>query len=490
MTDYIIIGCGPTGLTLAYCLSKLNKKIILLDEAPSIGGCHRVIRVNSSGSNNIGLFTEHAPRIYSSAYINTQMLLRDFNSSFYDIFTPYDFPISTIGTKTLSNITLIEKYYLALEFIKLLLNPNHGKDISMKKFMTIKNFSQSSQNYIDRLCRLTDGAGMLRYTLFELLSLFNEQIFQKIYQPKLPNDIGLFKIWETALASTNNVTILLNARVNNINYTSNNSFTVTYIDLVNPQNNPIVINGSSVICAIPPYSLLPILANSPDLIKNSFNQFAELKYEATETNYITDLSMTFHWSHTLNLPQIWGFPASEWGVGFIVLSNYMKFDDPRSLTVISLTLTKADSISTRLGKTALNTSASDLIKETWLQLQESFPNLPYPDYPIINPRAIWMNETWINQDTAYVATNMNITIKSQSSVPNLWSIGTHNGYSLYHFTSMESAVTNALKFIHQQYPDAVTKWPIKQSLTAINVICIVVIIIILIISIVLIIKYK
>ena len=61
MYDYLIVGAGPCGLALAWYLSKLNKKILIVEKENTIGGCHRVRRVN-------GLFTEHGPRIYLDNY--------------------------------------------------------------------------------------------------------------------------------------------------------------------------------------------------------------------------------------------------------------------------------------------------------------------------------------------------------------------------------------------------------------------------------------
>ena len=46
MYDYIIVGAGPTGLTLALYLAKLNKKIIVIEKENTIGGIHRVKRDN------------------------------------------------------------------------------------------------------------------------------------------------------------------------------------------------------------------------------------------------------------------------------------------------------------------------------------------------------------------------------------------------------------------------------------------------------------
>lgn len=50
--DLVIIGGGPSGLSLAQKCCK-SKKILIIDKENDIGGCHRVRRI----LNN--LFTEH-----------------------------------------------------------------------------------------------------------------------------------------------------------------------------------------------------------------------------------------------------------------------------------------------------------------------------------------------------------------------------------------------------------------------------------------------
>lgn len=44
--DYIIVGGGPCGISLSHLLAKTNKKILLLEGENSLGGCHRVDRIN------------------------------------------------------------------------------------------------------------------------------------------------------------------------------------------------------------------------------------------------------------------------------------------------------------------------------------------------------------------------------------------------------------------------------------------------------------
>jgi hypothetical protein len=75
--DYIIIGSDPYGLTCAYYLSKLQKKILLIDEDKKIGGNYNVNRINNlySDDNN-----------YYDSYVNFKNLLKNFGYNFYSLF--------------------------------------------------------------------------------------------------------------------------------------------------------------------------------------------------------------------------------------------------------------------------------------------------------------------------------------------------------------------------------------------------------------------
>ena len=65
--DLIIIGAGPSGLSLAHYMRDTYKKILIIERENSIGGAHIVERVPFQ---NEFLFTEHSPRIYVSNYIS------------------------------------------------------------------------------------------------------------------------------------------------------------------------------------------------------------------------------------------------------------------------------------------------------------------------------------------------------------------------------------------------------------------------------------
>jgi len=433
--DYIIIGAGPSGLTLAYILGCINKKCLLIDSNSDIGGCHRVIRVNN-------LFSEHSPRVYSNSYLNFIQLLKHMNCNFTDLFTPYNFNISRISGETiLKSLNFKEKIKLLFEFIKLIIK---------KEFMENRNFTNETKDYIDRLCRLTDGASSDRYSLNKFFQLANQQIFHKIYQPKQPHDVGLFRLWKDKLYR-NDIDILLNTEI--ICLDGKDESTVETITVKeNTLKNCFEIKAKKYIFCIPPKHLGIILSkktSSGISYKNAFGNFNTVNEWINSTNYMNYIPITFHWDYThknVILPKVWGFPNTEWGIAFIVLSNYMNFNDKRSIIVISTCITK-NIKSTYINKTPDECSENELKRETLRQLLISFPELPNPSYAIIHPNVKYINNKWIEDDTAFIsATNTKYLKYNSDTVVNMFQVGTQNGNSKYRFTTMESAISNGIVF--------------------------------------------
>jgi hypothetical protein len=444
--DYVIVGAGPSGLALAWYLSKENKTVLIIDKEKSIGGCHRVVRVD-------GLITEHGPRVYSDVYLNFIDLLNEMDLDFNDLFTSYSFDISNIGTQSKTSLKWFELLGFIYSFIKLTINSDYGKNTSMKKFMDDNLFTPESVEYIDRLCRLTDGAEISRYTLFQFLQLINNQILYKLYQPKQPTDKGFLLLIEQKLRNTNLVTFLLDSEVTQINTNSSNLITS-----INVNSNTYF--GSNFILAIPPKPLYKLLLSSNEC-NNAFGPIETISKWSKENSYFDYIPITLHWKDNIELKKIWGFPASDWGLAFIILSNYMKFEEPEYKTVISSCITFTDRKSSITNKTADESTLDEIYEQVLRQLAESYPDLRKPDRMIISPQVYYDNniKKWINTDTAFV-----LTISPDNHLPfksniysNLYNCGAQNGTSNYHFTSMETAIVNGLNLFNILEPKSIHK---------------------------------
>jgi hypothetical protein len=418
----IIIGAGPSGLTLAHYLNKDGYDVTVIDKAETIGGCHRVTRVD-------GYFSEHGPRIYVSNFVNTVKVLKDLDINFYDFFTPYKFNISDIGGSSLKNYSLMEMYHLSKAYIM-----GVDKSTTVAEFMSKHRFSDKAVDYSDRLCRLTDGAGIDRYTIYQFMQLVNQNTPYGIYQPTIANDLGLFKSWKNKLEQ-NGVKFLLNTEVQRLHY---NNGGINAIEVDNRR-----ISTNICIMAIPPRNIFTLIKNSKIMqyVGKNISQFDDW---SEQTNYITYIPITFHWHNKLHVPPVYGFPKTEWGIVFIVMSDYLDMTSELSTTLISTAITRLDYISTVTGKTAHQSNSDELKHETLRQIRISFPSLPQPDKIIISPD-VYRNEDgkWDTTTEAFMTTKHGY-IPQHTSIPNLYNVGSHNGHSSYAFTSMEGAVQNAL----------------------------------------------
>lgn len=472
MNDYIIVGAGPTGITIAYLLGKAGKKCILIDQNESIGGCHRVKRVN-------GMFTEHSPRVYLSSYVNTKKIITMMNSSFYDLFTPYKFSIVYIGLEIVKNLSFWENLMLFGEFIKFIFSPSYNKTVSVKTFTETHGFSTASISFLDRLCRFSDGAGMERYSVYQLLQLINQQLWYGLYQPKLPNDIGLFPIMNTALQDTGNIEIQLNKTVTSILFENGIATGVK----IGTQ----MLYANNIVLAVPPPALYQLLQSSPQPIPNAFGLLTDWTKNST---YNVDIAATFHWDTQLDLPIVWGFPYSDWGLISIPLTQYMNMNDVRSKTVISTCITYMDQPSLFLGLTANQcTTKPQLVDEMFRQLKQTYPSLPTPSFSILSP-TVYRTDQWLEQDSGFIKSTTAPYLSEKGTIPNLFQVGPQNGNSSSSFTTFEAAVTNGISFVNQQIGPTVSISSPVELLTVIRWMIIVILLILLVVLIRYVIKFR
>jgi hypothetical protein len=460
--DYIIVGGGPSGLAFAQCCKDQQKSVLILESKNSLGGCHTSYR----DENN--LFSEHSPRVYSTSYKTFIMLLKNMNLDFYTLFTKYKFNLTKIGKLSISKIFLREQLILFASFMKLTINSNHGHDISMLEYSNKHNFSDSTKHYINSICKLTDGATIEKYTLLKFLSLINQQSFYTLYQPKLPTDISLFKLWKDFLTNT---TFITNATVDTIQGQDGIINSITY-------NGNKKVTGKNYIFAIPPLSLCRILEKCNDVqVRNAFGDFNDLYNYSIKTNYIDYFPITFHWNTKLNIPSIYGgFTDTDWDLVYIVSSDYTEFAESNSKTVISCVLTNLNKKSKTTDKTVNESNKNEIINECFKQLQLSFPLIPFTK-AVVNTGVYYLDGKWKESDNAWIENIDAIrTLPQTSTFTNMFTIGTHNGLCPYKFTSLESAVYNSVSCAHKLLPECKKTFILDSGYNLTNIIRIILIV--------------
>ena len=79
-------------------------------------------------------------------------------------------------------------------------------------------------------------------------------------------------------------------------------------------------------------SLPKVFTNETKRLVDAFSDMNKLTKWEEQNRYLAYIPVTFHWSENLNIKSEWGFTKSDWGVVYIILSDYMKFKDPKSKT--------------------------------------------------------------------------------------------------------------------------------------------------------------
>ena len=419
---YVIVGAGPCGLTLAYLLGRAGQRCIVVERETEIGGCHRVLRVN-------GRFTEHAPRVYLSSYVNMLWLFSQMGIR--DSYTRYRFGILYLIFQVAKRLSIKESLYLFASYITLLFSPNFGQKTSVADWCC--HFSQPSKDLLDRFCRFTDGAGSDRYSIYKLLQLADQNLLYQVLQPKLPNDLGIFPQIKSAIEATGNVSFRLGVQVDSIIKD-------------NQRVTGVVVGGEEIPCTrvllcIPPPALASLLARSSITFPGIGNLLSKSTYDV----YV---SATFHYDSEISFTPQWGFPQSEWGLVSIPIGNY--FQDPRSKKVFSVTCIYPDRASARLQRTLNQTEDRQVVlEEMFQQLKESYPDLPRPDAMLLSPTAYYDGQKWNEFDSAFINTVEGEYLPAKSPIQGLYQIGTQNGNSSFAYTTFEAAVTNAMSWYNE-----------------------------------------
>jgi hypothetical protein len=464
--DLIIVGAGPAGLALAHASSSLYRRILIIDNETEIGGCHRVKR------NADGLFTEHGPRIYLSIYYNFFNLMSEMGLKVEDVFVDYKYSFDDVAKeKILPHYSFYEMFMFSLAYLMFVINDDYGKDISLYEYLRGHGFSLKVIDMFDRLCRFTDGGNVYSYSLNKILKATDSSPMLKIYQPKAPLDVVLFSTWKKFL-SNRGVDFMLGFRITDYDFQNNNVETITL-------SNTEKIRCGKLVFAVPPVSLMNIIKYE-DGLRNAFGNFNDFERWVDNTKYIDYISITYHFKGKLGLPIINGLTFdTDWGIVLINLSDYMDSVDAATdaaeggySTVLSTAISICDKNSRATYKKANECSADELIKEVHRQIKESiFHDLPNDYKALVNPNNYYdtYKNKWACRDNAYFNTYNEKYIPFYSSINNVYNLGTHNGKSYISYTTIESAVSNAMYLAGELYPEVSSKYTVYRGITLKNV---------------------
>jgi len=451
--DVIILGAGPAGMALAQGCRRYGASVLLIESEETLGGVHRVDRRH-------GMFSEHGPRIYNTNYRTVERFFGDFQESLNTMFRPYNFDLGVQNGRTWWDFPFADKVVLGSALLRHLLLPfGTDRQISVAEFAERHGLHPSTLDYLDRVCRFSDGGDATRYTLFELFELVNQHSFIQTLEPCLPNDVAMIPKWEAHLRRLG-VDILVETKA--LRVQDEGDMIVVHVKHKTKQST---FRGRRVVMAMPPPAWFEILAASPQThVQRAFGAPKAVREWIQRSLYMPYGSMTFLWNTPQTLPRFRGFPRTDWGILFVVMSSVTKFDE--TPTVVSCAITVWDVPSSHTGKRPADyASLEECRLEAFRQWKEAIgaQDLPKPDHLIGDN---FLHETDTADDAAFFRAAGVSYLDAQSPVVNrLYQLGCQNGRQKYNFTSMEAAVSNAAALLHTWFPQARHDYPIHSPVT-------------------------
>lgn len=448
----VIIGGGPAGIFTALLLAEQGHEVTVLEASRVIGGCHRVDRVD-------GLFSEHGPRIYVTNYLNYKTLLDICGIRFDDHYVTYKHGFISAGIDgVMTRLRLSEVCTIVLSYIAFMLAPSFFDKRSVKD--VCRHFSPASLNVLDNMCKLTDGAGVERYTMRSFLELVNQNLLYKIVQPKAPNDTWLWPSVQEKLTS-------LGVRVVHqpVLSVTDDSTRVTGVKTT----RGVFFEADAVIVATPPLHTAAILQRSSPSVAAAFG--VDIQQHMLDNTYDTYVSFTIHLDPTYKdkLPKVWGRPTNDWNVAWIVMSDYF-VDEAAAL--ISATIFDLDQKSSHTNLTANETFDShDLLTEATRQVLTALQITASPRRVVLNPQVFRRDGRWNTSDMPFMRTPKSIPVSSVSSLSGLYWVGPHNMKNTYAFTSMENVCENVIAFCNSFQTPGGKRIKLRRAWTVNGCVC-------------------
>jgi len=142
----------------------------------------------------------------------------------------------------------------------------------------------------------------------------------------------------------------------------------------------------------------------------------------------------------------------------------MDMKQSESMTVISANISRYDK-SEFLNKTPNEISDKNiLMSEVFRQLKTIYSNIPNPDNMIMSQN-IYINNKWEPIHTAFMTTTYGYIDFKSPVYTNMYNCGAHNGMSSYSFTSIETAIVNAIMLTHTLIPETKKEYVISEAIT-------------------------
>jgi hypothetical protein len=439
--DYIVVGGGPTGITLATMLANTKYNTLLLESEPSLGGNWKIDWDNDT------YLTEHSPKVLFTTNRLFFQLLDRIGYHSYTLNPVYGrFGNWKVVKKMWSELSFRDMAQMVRLLTKVQYDPNQTLEdwskrtakLSLSGDRFLRTMAIVMANTYDKVCV---GAFVHFVTV-------DPGIFFNLVQLERPNE------WIRC------ATDYLHEHVENVTIRSN-----THVVSVHPANTNaqyegqgsqgMVIDsqgrtyhGAKIVLATPLRAAYEIVRRSPHRLQtNWFGSIDKFKHFVDRSTY-TGFGFQLHFDVSVPVPPDWCWSCfHDWTI-IVVPKDRLHATiskDPKVKSVWSCVVVDLDTKSKRIGKTANECDTiEEVVDECMHQLQErSNDNLPKPYHVTVHKNIVRTDQRrWDSIHSSYANVMGSVPYRG-TNTDNVFLVGPHNIGSL---TIIEHAIRSAVRF--------------------------------------------
>lgn len=433
---YIVVGAGPTGLSLTYYLAKGGHEVVLFEKDNQLGGSW-----NSQWQDN-KYFTENSPRVLLFSQL-TRKFLGDLGLDKQDFANVYGNKLETFFKFIkfgVSNLSLKDYFIGAYSFIKHHYNKSNQ---NVQEWLDHNNFSEKFKRAMKItsivICDRPD-----KTNLTDFFGAITDSNSDGIKQMTKPNK--WHEILESKLKNKYGVKIIKNTPIEKVLTDGNRVIGVSTKNKEFEANRVVLATQSS--------GLYSILNQSNELVKNNWMSYSLMKNWIQNTFY-SGFSFQLNFKQKIAFPKKWlYFSFTDWTIIILPVSDWLESfsKDPEIKTTWSCCIIDMETRSKYLKKTANECLSKKEVLNECLRQIKSVHKIPRPKKVTTSKGLKKINGIWSSLNTGF-SRNINSYLPMQGNIEGLFALGCFTKPDTPHISHFELALMATKNFLKKYQPE-------------------------------------
>ena len=438
---YIIIGGGPTGLSLAYILSNNGYNVEIIEKNNQLGGSW-----NFQWSND-KYFSENSPRVLGFGKYTQKFLTEIGINEKEDLENIYGNMVQT----SLKVFNFIKEYLSFNDYIILSSNLIKSKTIGIDDSLTLQDWFDNS----DLSENAKKGLSIISITICDrpdktnLNDFFGSMGAFNLKQLREPNK--WYELLKENFSKKTNIKISTNTEV--IELVEDNNKIVKAICFNKEHNKKEVKYGNKFILSTQSDGIFSILNKSNKIVQNNWTSLDWINNWCKKT-YYSGFGFQLHFKEDVAFKNDWCWACkNEWTIIILPVSNWLKIKsyDNEIKTVWSCVIVDMDTKSNTIDKTVNECSIKEVIDEALNQINK-LNKIPEPYKITISENLRDDDGIWKSQNTGFTRGKEEY-LPIKGNIDNLFALGCFTDTGTPSISYLEKAILSVVVYLNKYEPN-------------------------------------